>query len=282
MKTRGKVLAIVLSVAIGAAVAGCTVDDSSSYSYEAVSSEDESSQVLISSEISSSSEVPSEVVSAQSEVSSAGVSSEEKFGTEDAVYQATLTPGNYEVGVDIPSGGYTIDVVSGEEGTVHNSSGEISFIANSHSTLQTGSASFDPIKTYYGAILNDGDVLTVNAVTVAIYNLTTKGSLSQVENTEGASVTLSSGNYTVGQDIQPGVYDAEIVAGDGVLKSVSAGLPSDGVQLSTDEVLQAMGVSATYKNINFTSGRTFQISPISGNSPSIKFVPSKYQHTHLV
>ena len=142
MKTRGKVLAIVLSVAIGAAVAGCTVDDSSSYSYEAVSSEDESSQVLISSEISSSSEVPSEVVSAQSEVSSAGVSSEEKFGTEDAVYQATLTPGNYEVGVDIPSGGYTIDVVSGEEGTVHNSSGEISFIANSHSTLQTGSASF--------------------------------------------------------------------------------------------------------------------------------------------
>ena len=235
---------------------------------------------------SSSSSSSPDANSSSAPVSSTPSNYEGPSGTENAVYTATLTPGNYEVGVDIPSGIYTIDVISGESGWIHNAFGGtdrgFSFTANSHSDLRTSGDSDSSVKTFDGASLLDDDVLTVNDATVTIYNVAAKGQLNQIKNTEGESITLSSGNYTSGDDIVPGVYDVEIISGNAALRCLAASLPSGGVQLTTDEVSQSMGLSSTYKNINLAEGRTFQIIPTSGDTPLIKFTPSTYQHKNLV
>ena len=97
----------------------------------------------------------------------------------------------------------------------------------------------------------------------------------QAEETEETSYTkklptvetLSTGNYTVGTDIAPGIYNLKTISGTGIISGdLQEGFLNEmmGIMEGYEEYY-----SETYKNLYLKSGDTFEIS----GGVTIEFVP---------
>lgn len=128
----------------------------------------------------------------------------------------TLSAGYYTAGVDIPAGKCNVVAVSGN-GNLSSSNlwnGGINEIFG----IDDGSGYYT--ESFNGLELSEDAVLEVSG------NLKIKLTYSELKSNytgrtydENASVTLSSGNYTVGSDLPEGTYKVVAVSGNGNLSS---------------------------------------------------------------
>lgn len=170
-------------------------------------------------------------------------------------YSATLSPGYYEIGVDIPSGTYDFEIVSGS-GNVTTTSGEVNLIMGKQSDDMYQ-------KTYKNAELNRGDTLFVQQCTIKISSKEADMAVKKRNNSSAKAVSFSSGKYTAGKDFQPGYYDITLVSGSG---NVICDDNELNAIFSNDSTL---GVKE-YKNVPFESGNKLDI-----EGAKVKLTPSK-------
>lgn len=129
--------------------------------------------------------------------------------------QFILTPGNYLIGFDIPSG----------KGDLLAESGDGNFIIRNKATKNwsignpIGKSHALQASRFRNIPLNRGDILEINGnVTI----LVTPPAPIQDPSTE----PLGPGIYRFGVDVPPGKYDLEIVSGDGDVLLVEVGKDS--------------------------------------------------------
>lgn len=170
-------------------------------------------------------------------------------------FNATLEPGYYEIGVDIPAGTYDFEIVSGN-GNVTTTSGSVNLIM--------GKQSGDMYqKTYKNAELNAGDSLFVQQCSIKIDTKAADMQIRKRDNSTAKEVNLSSGKYTAGKDFKAGYYDITLVSGSGNVICQDNELNAI---LGTEDQL---GVK-TYKNVPFKDGNKLDI-----EGPKVKLTPSK-------
>ena len=122
-----------------------------------------------------------------------------------------LQSGNYTAGTDIPSGTYDIEVIYGS-GSVYSDNygyGKINLYMGINEDAYTASS-------FTNMVLNDGDTLTISGPSLKLtsYDASTEELLGREPWAE-EGYTLTSGNYRVGRDFEPGVYDILYNDGDG-------------------------------------------------------------------
>jgi hypothetical protein len=200
----------------------------------------------------SNAEATSTVKTTVSSETSAPLNSSE---TAKKAYSATLKPGYYEIGVDIPAGTYDFAIASGS-GNVTTTSGDVNLIM--------GKQSGDMYqKTYKNAELNSGDTLFLQQCSIKISTKNADMAIKKRDNSSAKAVTFSSGKYTAGKDFQPGYYDITIVSGSG------------NVICEDNELNAMMGKDTSmyvkeYKNVHFEDGNKLDI-----EGPKVKLTPSK-------
>ncbi len=77
--------------------------------------------------------------------------------------------------------------------------------------------------------------------------------------------TSTSGNYVVGEDIEPGLYDIEAVSGSGTVQEPDTLVVNSMLGVTEDEYYQNY-----YDNVTLQEGMTIEVSGVS-----IKFIPQK-------
>lgn len=169
-------------------------------------------------------------------------------------YSATVLPGYYEIGTDLPAGTYNLDIVSGK-GNVTDENDGVNLIMGTDS---------DEIyqKSYKNAELTEGATLFVQQCSVKATS-SNPGKIKRRDNSSAKPVTLSSGKYTAGRDFQVGYYDITLVSGSG---NVICRENELNAIFSTD---RTFGVT-TYKNVPFKDGDKLDI-----EGAKVKLSPSK-------
>ncbi|MCI1965857.1 MAG: hypothetical protein LKJ17_06975 [Oscillospiraceae bacterium] len=240
------VIAIIASIVVGG--------DSSQPT--AVNSSSEASQTSTNSEVS-------QTASKTAAPSSAAPSSATP-APKLKVYTAELSNGNFTAGMDFPAGTYTITAVKGNG----NVSSDNMYSGGLNAMMGTQSNDLYE-KEYKNIDLPDGVVLTISNVTVKIVSKdeVDAENLKKRENTATKSVTLSSGNYIAGEDLEAGIYNITAVKGSGNVSSdnmYSGGLNAI-MGTTADDMYQK-----EFKNIVLDNGVQLTISGVT-----VKLEPSK-------
>ncbi len=128
----------------------------------------------------------------------------------------TLTAGYYTAGVDIPSGKCDVEAVSGTGNL--SSSNLYRGGVNEMFGIDDGNGFYT--SSFSGLKLPEGTVLSTNGKLVIklIYTNIESGFAGRTYD-EGKAVTLTSGNFTSGEDFDPGIYKIVAVSGRGNLSS---------------------------------------------------------------
>ena len=169
-------------------------------------------------------------------------------------FSATLLPGYYEIGVDIPAGIYNFDIASGK-GNVTDINDDVNLVMGNDSDAMYQ-------KSYKNAELADGSTLFVQQCSIKVLS-SNAGEIKKRDNSSAKAVTLSSGKYTAGRDFKIGYYDITLVSGSGNVVCQDNELNAI---FSTDK---DFGV-ATYKNVPFKDGYKLDV-----EGAKIKLTPSK-------
>lgn len=179
-------------------------------------------------------------------------------------HSATLTAGIYTVGVDIPAGTYDLTAQSG--------SGNVS----SSNLYDGGVNELMGVKdndlyqeTFQGAKLTDGVTFKIGGTLTL--KIDTKeadtGSMKKRNNPASKEYTFSSGNYTCGDDFEPGEYVITAVSGSGNVSSDN--LLKGGINEIMSEEAGELYISS-FQNANFEDGVKLAVSGVK-----IKLTPSK-------
>lgn len=169
-------------------------------------------------------------------------------------FSATLLPGYYEVGVDIPAGTYNFDIASG--------SGNVTDI-NDGVNLIMGTGSNDMYqKSYKNAELTNGSTLFLQQCSIKVASANV-GTTQKRDNSSAKAATFSSGKYTVGKDFQSGYYDITLASGSGNVICMDNELNA----IFTKD--KSLGVT-TYKNVPFKDGYKLQV-----EGAKVNLTPSK-------
>lgn len=175
-----------------------------------------------------------------------------------APYETDLTCGYYVAGVHIPEGIYNVTVNSGL-GNIMTKSGVTSSMGSG--TGVEYAASFDNLT------LQNGDTLTVTqslnihlAANEAYYS-----TMAEYDNPAEEEKELNAGNYVVGQDIQPGLYDVTLVSGDLVNVNTTDYVVS--TSLTNNDILKE-STATSCKNMELLEGQTLSV-----QSGTVKFTP---------
>lgn len=200
--------------------------------------------------VGSSSATSSAALSSASTAKSAPTSS----AAATKAYSATLEPGYYEIGVDIPAGTYDFEIASGN-GNVTTTSGNVNLVM--------GKKSDDMYqKTYKNAELSANDTLFIQQCSIKIDSKAADMNIKKRDNSKAQEISLSAGNYTAGKDFKAGYYDITLVSGSGNVICEDNELNAI---FGTEEQL---GVK-TYKNVPFKDGNKLQIEQVK-----VKLTPS--------
>ena len=179
----------------------------------------------------------------------------------EAPFESDLTSGHYTAGIDFPAGTYTITWISGS-GNVSSDNMFSGGLNEIFSDRDLG------ITEYKNAKFPDGVVLSVSSVKVHISSDSADvGSLRDRENPLTEEISLTSGNYTAGEDFPGGIYDVIAVKGKGNVNSSNI---FDG---GINAIMSPTGsdlYESSYKNIELPDGVTLTVSGVE-----IKLVPSK-------
>lgn len=234
-KTRGIACLYLVAVAIFGIIAGSLYGGTPQATTSADTSASSAAPVSASSSQAPSSQAPSSVEQQQP-------------------YSATLLPGYYEIGVDIPAGTYNFDIADGK-GNVTDINDDVNLIMGNDSDDMY-------VKSYKNAKLTDGNTLFVQQCSINVSS-SNAGKTKKRNNSSAKAVTLSSGKYTAGKDFQTGYYDITLVSGSGNV--ICNGNELNAI-FSTDKEL---GVT-TYKNVPFKDGNELDV-----ESVQIKLTPSE-------
>lgn len=206
-----------------------------------------------------SSEKSSEISDKTSGSVSAG--SEEKGDKPDlsgVATEYTLTAGYYFAGIDIPAGKFDVVAVSGDGNVITSNM----FTGGVNGMFGGPAADHDIYKeTYNGVKLPEGENLQITS------DLTVKITYSRVDSdftgrTEDAAntITLTAGNYDVGEDVPAGMYTVRVTDGSG---NLSCSIFKGGL----NEIMGAPGTDNSivtyipeFKNATFLSGDQLTVS----------------------
>lgn len=154
-------------------------------------------------------------------------------------FEATIGAGNYIAGKDIPVGTYNLTAVSGSG----NVSSTNMYSGGLNEVMGTSDPSIDNA-SFNGAKLDKDVRLTIGG-TVSVKIVSDDAKTGEVVARSGASgdeITLSSGNYTAGQQFPVGTYNIAAVSGnrnvsssnlyDGGINEVMSPDASDGISIS--------------------------------------------------
>ena len=144
-----------------------------------------------------------------SEVTSTSASSVESVQT-----SCVLLAGSYVVGVDIPVGRAKISGVSGQGNIISSDYDGLNGINAVMITDSSGKSSLSSVFESYRLQENAYLYISQTAVIQLEYTLVTKQCTGRVYS-EQPTYELSSGSYTVGVDIEPGVYKVIAESGQG-------------------------------------------------------------------
>lgn len=185
----------------------------------------------------------------------------EKLGQ---IFETELTSGNYVVGVDIPVGEYSLQVLEGV-GQIHvNNIEQKIFISQE---ISDNTQEYDD--TYTGIKnlkLYENTVLSISGVNVKLVsnNARTNDIREKQNNTDGINDINISSVYQAGVDFTPGVYDIEFIEGVGTV--LTQGIEYGGIDIS---FVEDEDVVRIYKNVELPEG-----SKLIVNNVKIKMVPS--------
>lgn len=170
-------------------------------------------------------------------------------------FSATLLPGYYEIGVDIPAGTYDFDIASGK--------GNVTDIEDGINLIMGNDSKNDMYqKSYKNAELTNGSTLFLQQCSIKVTS-SDAGTTQKRDNSTAKAVTFSSGKYTVGKDFQPGYYDITLVSGSGNVICMENQLNSI---FSNNK---GLGVTA-YKNVPFKDGYKLDV-----EGAKVSLTPSK-------
>lgn len=171
-------------------------------------------------------------------------------------YTATLLPGYYEVGTDIPAGTYDFEIASGRGNVVDIDDGINLIMGNSSEEMYQ--------KGYKNAKLTEGSTLMLSQCSIKISSQNASTNLKKRDNSSAQAFNItSSGNYEAGKDFQPGYYDIELASGSGNVICPENELNA---VMSKDS---SFGVTV-YKNVKFENGYTLDV-----EGPKLRLTPSK-------
>lgn len=125
-------------------------------------------------------------------------------------YSTELTPGNYTGGIDIPVGSYDLTLISGSGNIFCDSDAPINEIFGTDKD-------FNEIKSFNGVGVDQGDVLRTDG-NLKIKAVSKKAQVKEMKprkEDKSKAVTLSSGNYTAGDDFPAGTYIITATEGNG-------------------------------------------------------------------
>lgn len=175
-----------------------------------------------------------------------------------APYETDLTCGYYVAGVHIPEGIYNVTVNSGL-GSIMTKSGVTSSMGSG--TGVEYAASFDNLTLQNGDTLTVTQSLNIHLASNEAYYST----MSEYDNPAEEEKDLSAGNYIVGQDIQPGLYDVTLVSGDLVNINTTDYVVS--TSLTNNEILKE-STATSCKNMELLEGQTLSV-----QSGTVKMTP---------
>lgn len=173
---------------------------------------------------------------------------------EKNTYSATLLPGYYEIGTDIPAGTYDFEIASGN-GNVTDMNDGVNLIMGKQSDDMYQ-------KSYQNAELSDGATLFVQQCSIKVSS-SDAGETTARDNSSAKEISVASGKYTSGKDFQPGYYDITLDSGSGNVICLDNQLNAI---FSEDS---AFGVKE-YKNVPFKSGSKLDV-----EGPKVTLTPSK-------
>lgn len=181
-----------------------------------------------------------------------------------APYETDLTCGYYVAGVHIPEGIYNVTVNSGL-GNLMTRSG-VSTALGSGSGVQYAD-SFNNLTLKNGDTLIITQSLNAHVASQEAYYST----MTEYDNPATEGKDLAPGNYVVGQDIQPGLYDVTMVSGDSATLNTNDYVVS--TSITTNEILKG-SMAESCKNFELTDGQTLlvqsgtvRLTPCADNVP---------------
>lgn len=207
----------------------------------------------------STSSSKSSAVSAQSTVlSSSAVSSSIPASSANLKqFDITFSSGFYTAGIDFPAGTYNLKAKKGG-GNVTTDDGSLNVIMGTQKDDMYE-------KSYNNAEFSDGTVLQLAGVSIEITSVDKVDSaLQKRQNAATKEYTFSSGNYTIGKNIEAGAYDITATKGGGNVTTDDGKLNAI-MGTSSDSMYEK-----EYKNVPLTEGQKLSVSGVT-----IKLVPSK-------
>lgn len=189
---------------------------------------------------------------------SGGESEEKPADTSTEAYSVQLTSGNYTVGIDIPIGTYNVTVIKGK-GYVYSTSYDEGSI-NANMGIDDGSGTYED--SFQNLILKEDQRLTIEGpLTIEITSEKAQTKNITPRETKGKECTLEGGNFTAGEDFEPGVYDIKAVSGNGNVYSDNM---SEGGINSTMGTDMAWGIyEPEFKNVDLPEGTVLTISGVT-------------------
>lgn len=172
-------------------------------------------------------------------------------------YQAEFIGGYYTPGIDFPAGTYNITVLDGN--------GQVYYTSPSGGG-KTEALGINGTKQLQKVDLPLGEALSITGLKIRIESdAADTAELSERENTATKTVTLGSGTYRVGEQLEDGVYD--VTALNGIVK-----FDSDSEGAVCHETLNAQGkdFEKGFKNLLLDVGTSITVS-----GGTVQLIPSK-------
>lgn len=175
-------------------------------------------------------------------------------------YSKTLTSGHYVVGLDIPSGTYTLTAKEGN-GNVYSTN------AYDGGLNEIMGTSGEYVKEFQNAVLPAGEVLSISDVEIKIKSdgADIDGMIER-ENPAKTQKNLSSGNYTAGIDFDAGAYVITATKGKGNVYSSNSFRGINAIMASEPDDMSIK----EFKNVLLEDGDTLTISDVT-----VRIKPSK-------
>ena len=188
------------------------------------------------------------------------------FSDVETIYQ--LSNGHYTAGIDLPVGKCNLTAISGD-GNVSSSnmfSGGINEMFGTDEA-NTGyyAGEFNGLKMDKGVVLNISSGVTIQLEYTKITGRYTGRSYDE-ENT----ITISNGNYDIGDDIPAGIYNVKAVSGDGNINSSNMFDGGINEMFGTDDNNTGY-YSSAFANLPLSDGDTLEIS----NGVTVELIPTK-------
>lgn len=206
-----------------------------------------------------------------------GGNEESPADTTTEPYSVQLTSGNYTVGIDLPSGTYHLTAAEGYGDVYINTRDDEGYLASMAAPGEDGYLAWEAAaaesKTYQESIEGltleqDQQLFIDGALTLELTSEAADTSNLTPREPKGEECTLEEDSFVAGEDFEPGVYDIEVVRGNGNVASdnrVNGGINSIMGTDTADGIYEKQ-----HKNVELPEGATLHVT----GGITVKLVPS--------